>query len=361
MTYQQDVLRQFMTRMNLDAVILFDPKYRTWYSNFISSFGYLVCTTKGSLYLLDGRYFEAGCKQAQNCEVQQIPTNNRNGAMDQIKMFLAQHHCRKVGFNQAIITYDHWQLLRQTCSNLTPCRYDSLRAQKAPAEVEAIKTACQITDQAYHYVCSRIRIGMTEKQVAQLAIKGLYKHGADDKSFTPIVASGVRGSLPHATPSTKCVKKGELITLDFGCTVNNYCSDVTRTFAVGHVNPNLQKIFTVVAQAQQAGLQAVKSGVKASTIDQICRDFITKQGYGSFFTHSTGHGLGLDVHEFPRVSPFCHVVLQPGMVITVEPGIYIPGVGGVRIEDDVLVTEHGYELLSKAQRHQNWLPVEVAG
>ncbi|CAI2197588.1 7016_t:CDS:2, partial [Funneliformis geosporum] len=185
---------------------------------------------------------------------------------------------------------------------------------KTAKEINKIRQAAKITDQAYQNLLKTIKAGRSEKDLAEIIESLLKKQGAEKLSFDTIVVSGVNGALPHGQPSNKIIKEGELITMDFGCKYQGFCSDFTR-------------------------IEAVKPGIKCNAIDQIVRDYIQTKGYGEYFVHSTGHGLGIEVHEEPRISPKDETILQPGMIITVEPGIYIPGLGGVRIEDDVLVTE----------------------
>ncbi|CAG8749054.1 9349_t:CDS:2, partial [Ambispora leptoticha] len=189
-----------------------------------------------------------------------------------------------------------------------------LRAIKTEKEIKRMRQAAQITDQTYQKVLKLIKPGMSEKELAKLIRHVFEEFGAEELSFDTIVVSGKNGALPHGQPSDKLIKEGELITIDFGCKYQEYCSDFTRTFALG--------------------IQAVKPGIKCSEIDQIVRDYIQQKGYGKYFIHSTGHGLGIEVHEAPSVSARDNTVLQPGMVITIEPGIYIPELGGVRIEDE---------------------------
>uniref|UniRef100_A0A2C9L540 Peptidase M24 domain-containing protein n=1 Tax=Biomphalaria glabrata TaxID=6526 RepID=A0A2C9L540_BIOGL len=194
-----------------------------------------------------------------------------------------------------------------------------------------------------------IKEGISEKELDAKLEYEIRMLGAEKSSFDAIIASGYRGALPHGRASNKIIKNGELITFDFGAIYNGYCSDITRTLHVGEVtDPKLLEIEAVLIEAQRLGKLAVKPGVSTFEVDKVCRDYISEKGYGKYFTHSTGHGLGIEVHEAPGVSfnKSVETILEPGMVITVEPGIYIEGFGGIRIEDDILVTENGHEVLS---------------
>jgi Xaa-Pro aminopeptidase len=223
---------------------------------------------------------------------------------------------------------------------------------KNEKEVAKMSQAAEITDQVYQKILKVVKSGMSEKDLAKLILTFFEELGADGLSFDIIVVSGKNGALPHGQPSNKIIQEGELITVDFGCKYQGYCSDFTRTFAISgkEINPKLKEIYQVVKEAQWQGIQAVKAGIKCKEIDKIVRDYIQQKGYGEYFIHSTGHGLGIEVHEQPYVSSQDNTILQPGMVITIEPGIYIPDFGGVRIEDDVLVTATGYQLLTKSSR-----------
>ncbi|WP_237243880.1 M24 family metallopeptidase [Spiroplasma clarkii] len=192
---------------------------------------------------------------------------------------------------------------------------------------------------------------MTEVELARFVSDAFLKHGAEKLSFDTIVASGENGSKPHAVPTSRQMQIGDFVTLDMGCYFNGYASDQTRTFAIkNNDNQKLQEIYQIVYDAQQLGIAAIKPGVTGQTIHKICFDHIAAQGYGEYFTHGTGHGLGIEIHEEPYNSNAGTKPLVPGMCVTVEPGIYIPGVGGVRIEDDILVTETGYEYLTTPLR-----------
>lgn len=332
---------------NCDAFLIVSEMNRFWYTGFASTAGWLLVTHEQTTLYLDGRYYEAGSQKAQNVDrVVQVPTNYSN-----IYKFITeechQTACMSLGYEGDYITVFEAAKMQTICQKVTPISFHDLRATKQPFEVAQIKKACSITEQAITETIQHIQPGMSEIQLRNMLEHRCLELGADKMSFDTIIASGTRGALPHGIASMKIINSFELITIDMGVYYQGYASDITRTIALGDVNDKLREIYNLVAKAQQAGIEAIKPGINSQAIDAVCRNIIQAEGYGRYFQHSTGHGLGIDVHEFPRVSPYADTLLKPGMVITVEPGIYISGLGGVRIEDDILVTTDGYEILSR--------------
>ncbi|MCL2337556.1 MAG: aminopeptidase P family protein, partial [Firmicutes bacterium] len=228
---------------------------------------------------------------------------------------------------------------------------ERLRQVKEGSELQAIAASMALLDRGFEYICGFIKPGVTEAAVALELEICLRRLGASGTSFPFIVASGARASLPHGEASNKVIQEGDILTLDFGVILDHYCSDMTRTIAVGAAPaPEMEKIYNIVLEAQQAGLKAVQAGVNASSVDRAARAVIEGYGYGEFFGHATGHGVGLAVHEAPRLSHRDDTPLEAGMVVTVEPGIYLPGRGGVRIEDSVAVERDGCRLLTGAPK-----------
>ena len=225
-----------------------------------------------------------------------------------------------------------------------------LRQIKTPAEVVAIRKACDITSEAFDAVLPKIREGMTEKELRIELEFTMLRLGADEFAFDTIIASGENGSLCHAIPGQRRLRNGDMITMDFGAKVGGYCSDMTRTVALGQPSPEMRKVYETVLRAQTMCEDALAAGKKGSEIDRLARDYIDAMGYAGRFGHGLGHSVGIDIHEEPRLSQTCHEVLKPGVVITVEPGIYLPGVGGVRIENTCLVKENGCMPLTTADK-----------
>jgi len=232
---------------------------------------------------------------------------------------------------------------------------EAARAVKSPEEVEKIAAAARLADQGLAHILPQVKPGAVERDLAVELEFWLRKSGAEKAAFDFIVASGERGALPHGVASEKKIAAGELVTIDFGAVVEGYHSDMTRTVAVGKVAPEMRRVFDVVLEALEAALEAVRPGMVARELDAVARRVIERAGYGPRFVHSLGHGVGLEIHEAPFLNSRSEEVLEPGMVITVEPGIYLPGKGGVRIEELGVVTESGVRLLSHAPR--GWLEV----
>lgn len=225
---------------------------------------------------------------------------------------------------------------------------DHLRNIKDEKEIKNIKKACDIASKAYKHILDFVKPGMREVEVSNEIESFMKSLGASKVSFDTIVASGIRGSMPHGTASNKIINEGDFVTIDYGCIYGGYCSDITRSFLVGDSNKKLEKVYRIVKEAQEAAIKMVKAGIRASEVDKAARNYIESKGYGKYFTHSTGHGVGIVVHDPISVSSKSDMILQENMVITIEPGIYIPNVGGIRIEDDVLVTKDGCKVLTSA-------------
>jgi Xaa-Pro dipeptidase len=228
--------------------------------------------------------------------------------------------------------------------------FSRLRMIKDDSEIAAMRRAVQITEEALHRVLDSFKVGMTEKQIAAELLINLLKGGAESLPFDPIVVAGPNSALPHATAGNRPVQRGDLLLFDFGVTVGGYASDITRTFAVGEIDAELKRVYDLVLKANQAGRRMAGPGVSGETIDRAARQVIAEGGYGEYFTHRTGHGLGMDGHEPPYVVEGNRVPFEPGNVVTIEPGIYLEGKGGVRIEDDVVITANGVESLTTFPR-----------
>jgi Xaa-Pro aminopeptidase len=254
----------------------------------------------------------------------------------------------RVGFEADAVTYANYELLRESGAEIVSRRglVESLRAVKGPDELDAIRRATEITNQVYEALAEEQFSGRTEQELVWRMTELFHEHGADEPAFAIDIAAGSTASSPHAVPGDRVVEEGELVLVDAGAKVDGYCSDCTRTFAVGEVSDSLREIYDVTREAQQAGLDAVRAGAAGREVDAAARAVIADAGYGENFGHGLGHGLGLLVHEAPNLRPESTDTLEAGNVVTVEPGIYLSGVGGVRIEDLVVVTEDGCDVLT---------------
>lgn len=337
-------LHKIFENEGLDAIISFSEQTRLWLTEVKTSFGYLFVEKTNIDLFVDGRYIEMANKNAKNTNVHLIKEHSFNE-------YIASKKYEKIGIENEYLVNSERELIQKWFPDAELISFSAakLRIQKEDNEIQNVKKACEIALKSLEEIKPLIKEGISEKELDAELEKRIRMNGGEKGSFDAIIASGERSSLPHGRASDKILKNGELITIDFGAYYKGYASDITRTFHVGNVtNPKLLEIEKILREAQIRGVAAVKPGVTTGAIDKICRDYITEKGYGQYFTHSTGHGLGIDVHELPNVSsnPKYDWVLEEGMIITVEPGIYIEGVGGIRVEDDVLVTKTGHKVLS---------------
>ncbi|MCL8212859.1 M24 family metallopeptidase [Mesoplasma whartonense] len=350
---KQAIIQNLLTTNGVEAILITSEQNRFWYTAFPSSLGYLLITKKGSYLFLDGRYITAARESKTLQNVNELFLF-KGDLFAQIKQILVDQKVKSLGFESDWTIYQDY-LTWTTKFNqieLIPVNTNRIRMIKDEKEIQALKKAAEITHKVFLEVLGYVRPGITERMVATFVSDAFLRNGADKLSFDTIVASGVNGSKPHAVPSDKVIEAGEFVTLDMGCYFQGYASDQTRTFLVGEhpSNPELLKVYDVVYQAQSLGISLLKPGVLCGDIHQEVDKFIASQGYQGYFTHGLGHGLGIEIHEEPYENPVGDVVLAPGMTLTVEPGIYLPGVGGVRIEDDFVITAQGAEALTTPLR-----------
>lgn len=338
-------LRALMEKKNLDALIVTSGQNRRYISGFTGSAGLLVITKAKQLFITDFRYIEQAAEQAPDFEI----IEHKQSIVLETAAQLLKEGAQQVGFEHEDVTFALYQQFRDAVkADLIPASglIEELRLIKSEAELQIMKTAAEIADAAYTHILTFVKPGMKEIEVSNELEFFMRKQGATQSSFDTIVASGYRSALPHGVASEKEIQKGELVTLDYGALYNGYCSDITRTFAVGEISDKLREIYDIVLEANLRGVAGVKPGITGKEADALTRDYISEKGYGQYFGHSTGHGVGMDVHESPALSFRSDTVLKPGMVVTVEPGIYIPEVGGCRIEDDLVLTADGSERLT---------------
>ncbi|WJP96912.1 M24 family metallopeptidase [Macrococcus bovicus] len=342
-----DKLQQLLADRNLEAIIVLSPYNRRYLSLFTGSSGALVITKEENILITDFRYTSQAAEQATDFTV----IKQAGGLLDSVKAVLQERNIRTAGFEGDLITFQQYQALGQNLELVDIAgEIEKIRMIKEPFEIEIIQQAADIADQAYEHIQTFIKAGKTELEVSNELEMFMRQLGASGSSFDTIVASGVRGALPHGVASGKVIEQGDMITLDYGAIYNGYISDITRTLAVGEPLPEMRKIYDIVLDAQVTALKTIKPGMTGREADQIARDIIAGAGYGEAFGHSLGHGIGLEVHEGPGLSVASDVQLVPDMCVTLEPGIYVENLGGVRIEDDVLVTESGLKRFTHASK-----------
>ncbi|WP_305131334.1 Xaa-Pro peptidase family protein [uncultured Oscillibacter sp.] len=343
---------------NLDAVLLTGEANRFYASGFFvpGTDATVLVTGQDAVFFTDARYTEAAARCLDGAELREVKPGK--SLTDQLRELVFLKGVRRLGFEDGAMTVQSFRRLEKALSEgKSPCELTAasepvskLRQTKDPAELAAMETAQGIAERALEDILKEIRPGVTEKEIAARLQYLMLHYGASDMSFDPIVVSGPNGSLPHGVPSEKEIQAGEFVTMDFGCIYGGYCSDMTRTVAVGSVTEEMERVYKTVLSAQEAGIAAAKAGVPGKAVDAAARAVIEEAGYGEYFTHSFGHGVGVEIHEAPNAAASNEKPLPAGAVISAEPGIYIPGKLGVRIEDVILITPEGCRNLTKAPK-----------
>ena len=346
-----DVLDSILKQNSIDAVFITDPYSLRYYTGFRGGEGYAFATSKGSRVLItDSRYTEAAGKES-SYEVIEYNMERRLSAI--IREMIEKDEVQRIGFEDETVTFSQYMQFKEYIDGeLVPLK-DELkkpRQIKTPEEIELLRKAEHIGDLAFKDILGILRPGLTELEVAAELEYSMKKHGASGFSFDTIAASGMNSSMPHAIPSTKKLEKGDFLTMDFGCIYEGYCSDMTRTVCIGKADDDQKKIYNIVLDAQLAVLDRLRPGMTCKQVDSIARDMITEAGYGEYFGHGLGHSVGLYIHESPAFNRRDESIVRPGMIETDEPGIYLPGRFGVRIEDMILITETGCESLAASPK-----------
>ena len=335
----------------LDGAIILSPVNRLFFTGFESSDGVLILTRKGSVFLTDSRYIEQAEKTVKCCEVAELVKFS-----EQVPLYCKKFGCSLMGVEADRLTVTQLKAYRKALKGITLTTVgtdkaiDTVRMVKTDEEVQKILKAQSIAENAFKHIIGFIRQGVTEKEIALELDFYMLSHGADALSFETIAITGANTSKPHGVPLGEKVKRGDFITMDYGAVVDGYHSDMTRTVAVGEVSDEQARVYDTVLQAQLKALSVLKPGVKCADADKAARDVIAQAGYGEFFRHSTGHGVGVEIHEKPNLSPNSKQILEQGNIVTVEPGIYIPGKFGVRTEDMALITADGCKNLTKIDK-----------
>ena len=334
------------------AALIITTENRRYLTGFPSSLGYLLMTKDGNKLFVDGRYFEAANKKAVNCEVVLIEK-----LTEQLNSEFAGKGIEKL-LTETEISVSVFESLKRklsvkvTASKPLTNKLYVLRSVKKRDETNSIVSAQRIAEKAYYDALGFIKAGKTEKEIAAFLEYRMKLYGAEKIAFETIAVSGKNSSMPHGVPTDKKVENGDFITLDFGAVINGYCSDMTRTVAVGFATDEMKRVYNTVLQAQQKVIDTVKAGILCSDADKAARSIIEAAGYGEYFSHSTGHGVGLEIHEMPTLSENAgDIKLRAGQIVTDEPGIYIPEKFGVRIEDMLLIQKNGCKNLTKAEKH----------
>ncbi len=349
MAKRLEKVRRFLKKKDLHALIISNPFNRRYLSGFDGSSGLLVISSDEALLLTDFRYYEQAAAEAEEFRVHRW----QEDLYRSLALLLKEAGWSRVGFEAKHVSYADYEEMRgKLKAELVPVNesIEKLRMFKNSHELTILKRGAEVLDQAFDYACSLIAPGVCEKDVARDLEIFLLRQGAEERSFRFIVASGERGALPHGTASEKAIASGELVTIDFGAIFEGYATDMTRTVACRRISRRQREIYDIVKKAQQEAVIALKPGLQGHEVDAVARKIIADAGYKDYFGHGLGHGVGLETHEQPVLNPRSKTVLKPGMVTTIEPGIYIPGWGGVRIEDMVTLTAAGAERMTRSQR-----------
>ena len=341
-------LRNAMQKDELDAVLLTSTHAIRYLSGFAGDDATLIVTGNRVTLLVDSRY----TVQAQAESQSRIAEITHSNYLDTMKALLGDEQCQSVGFEDESMSVAARVGFNSLGLNFIPysAACDRLRLIKSSDEVDKMQRAQQIADRAFAELLDKIRPGMSEKRVAAELIYLCGKLSSGGAAFPPIVASGPNGAMCHATPSDRQLQQGDLVVLDFGCTVDGYCSDMTRTIAIGKPGDEARRVYDIVLEAQRRALDALRPGISGRELDGVAREYITAQGCGEHFGHGLGHGFGLLIHEAPTANKNAQEPLEAGMTVTVEPGIYLPGRFGVRIEDCCVLTETGHTNLASTPK-----------
>ena len=346
-------IRERLDEYGIDAMLLTCEANRFYASGFHSSGtdGAALVTKERTYYWTDSRYIEAARQQVCSAAVEMTTADHGYTAF--LNEAVERHGIHTIGFEETYMTVAELENYRKKVKaefKGAAKLLEKLRMVKTPEELEALVGAQRIAERALSEICNDIKVGVTEKEIAAKLTYLMLRYGAENMSFDPIVASGANGSKPHAVPTDKPIAAGEFVTMDFGCIYHGYCSDMTRTVAVGHVSEEMDKVYHTVLDAQRAGIAVAKAGVPGCDVHNAAAKVIADAGYGEYFGHGFGHGVGVEIHESPRASTTWKDPLPEGAVISAEPGIYLPGRFGVRIEDVIVIREGGCENIHRAPK-----------
>ena len=342
-------LLERLPQLGVDAILFFEMKNIRYLTGFTGSDGVFLLLPDKSVLLVDGRYITQAGEEAPQCDVVQY-----RDKISGIVAALGEQEVKRAGFEAAVLSVELHEKLRDKLAPglLIPMTeaLTGIRSVKDDQEVLLLRKAADIATEAILQVVGLMRPGVEERTIALEIDYRMRAIGSEETSFSTIVASGPNAALPHARPGARRLEDGDAVVMDYGAVLGGYHSDETCTFVLGRADAKFREVYALVKDAHDRAIEAVRAGASCREIDRIARQVIEKKGYGMHFSHGTGHGVGLDVHEAPRLSALSGQVLEAGMVVTIEPGIYLPGQWGVRIEDMVLVKEDGCEVLTKTSK-----------
>lgn len=348
-------LQSSLAKRKLDAFIVYDRFNAFYLTGLKASLSYLLVTPRSATLLVDGRYIESAKRKVPHCEVRLFKKIG-----DSMEQWRREHTPRRIGL-EGSIPYNQWTQFAKFISGVEWIEAGELilkqRLIKSAYEIKLIEASAKLNDQMYELGLSAVTPGRTEWDIRNAIRMASDAAGADGESFDSIIATGSNGSMPHYRPGPHLIKNGDTLLIDMGMLVNGYCSDMTRVVGVGKApNPKMRKAFDAVLEAEEAALKAAGPGVKCSDLHKIATEKLKKRGLAQYFTHGLGHGVGLEIHEAPTLNSISADVLRPGMIITIEPGVYLPGHGGVRIEDLAVVTRNGVRSLSRSEKRWRIIP-----
>ena len=343
-------IREKFNKSDIDAILITKRENYIYLSGFTGTSAHLLITKENAFLITDFRYVQQAARQAPLYKI----VKYQGDVAVEINNLLTRLAIKKLGFEADDISYSKYLDMKKkfAATELIPQKgfTESLRITKNKEEIECIKKAAEIADGAFNYVLNYIKPGVKENEIASELEYYIKKNGAEGPSFETIVASGVRSAMPHGVASEKELQSGDVITMDFGAIYNGYCSDITRTVFLGNTNNKIKEIYDIVLKVQIEALNGAFKGKTGREIDAIARGMITEAGYGENFGHGLGHGVGLEIHEEPRLSLTSETIMENGMVVTIEPGIYVEGLGGVRIEDTIVINNNNPLVLTKAPK-----------
>ncbi len=352
MVKRTEKLGKILDEMNLDGIFLTDLYNLRYFLGFTGTTGVALATKKGNFFFSDFRYRTQAEEQVVPMGFEFVEISR--GTLNKVGEYAERLGINKIGFEDKNVTFFLYNTLKEIFKRELVPMGDKLileRMVKTPDEIEIIKKAIEISDVAFSEVLKVIKEGVSEKEIAGYMEYIQRKLGAEDRSFNTIVASGYRSAMPHGVASDKKIKRDEFITMDFGAYYDGYVSDMTRTIYYGNnITERHREVYNMVLEAQLLGVDTVKAGMMSDDVDKVVRNFFKEKGHAEYFGHGLGHGIGIEIHELPYLSSVSHIELKENMIVTVEPGLYYEGWGGVRIEDDVVVTSDGCEILNRSSK-----------